>query len=153
MRYCICCISGAPPCRTPAYSLDLLLYAWHHRDFTDHIERQLAAFVASNEQRRSMQPMLRDERAFVSQLAPEYGVATVSRGQEPRRYVELLKVPSSFLPELVHLALRYIVQSGSWCWAVRRMRHRRLILTPQNTFVFARRIRPLHSKQGTLHSS
>ncbi len=79
-------------CRKPDYSVDLLIYAWHNREFVDEVERQLAAFVASNDRRRRLPAMPKDQRRFVQELAKEYRITTASQGQEPNRAVELFKV-------------------------------------------------------------
>eukprot|EP00884_Botryococcus_braunii_P016936 jgi/Botrbrau1/3926/Bobra.0365s0002.1 len=84
--------------RSPDYCLDLLIYAWHHREFTDQVERQFAAFVASNDRRRRLPAMPREERKFVQQLASEYRIAATSQGQQPNRAVELFKTNTASIP-------------------------------------------------------
>jgi predicted RNA-binding protein Jag len=79
-------------CRIPTYPLDLLAYAWKHRDWVEDVEQRLANFIVGRAQREKLSPMPKTQRALVAKLAGEYGLTTVSHGTEPNRFVELYKV-------------------------------------------------------------
>ena len=54
-------------------------------------ERHLEAFLTGDARRESLPPMTRPQRAVVHELAKNYGIATASYGDEPRRHVDLFR--------------------------------------------------------------
>jgi E3 ubiquitin-protein ligase ZNF598 len=83
--------------RRPAvWSGALLAAAKQQRSFVEGVERELESFVADKSvRRRTLAPMTTAQRVVVHGMAEQYGFASASFGQEPRRCVELLKTPSS----------------------------------------------------------
>lgn len=51
------------------------------------------AFVSSNERQQNLQPMRKPLREAVHEMAQAFALTTQSYGQEPTRYIRLIKVP------------------------------------------------------------
>ena len=77
----------------------LLTHAWSNKEWVQGIEGQLASFLsAKGSKRQSLPAMPRHQREVVHALAEQYGMASSSYKPEPRRYVELFKLPASSIP-------------------------------------------------------
>ncbi|KAI3426465.1 hypothetical protein D9Q98_008832 [Chlorella vulgaris] len=85
--------------KTATYNGLLLSAAQRHPRFVEGVERQLAEFVVDKQSRRvSLSSMPREQRAVVHAMAEQYGLASTSFGQDPQRYVELFKTPTTGIP-------------------------------------------------------
>ena len=95
--------------RQAEWSGALLAAAKQNPKFIKNIERELELFVVDKTaKRRALSAFPRVHRAIVHGMAAQYGLATISSGQEPNRFVEMIKPPSSSpaLPDrlLSHIA-------------------------------------------------
>lgn len=78
--------------RPVVWSGALLEAAKRDPAWVESIERELGMFVADGSiKRRVLAPMPQYQRALVHAMAEQYGLASASSGQEPRRAVELFK--------------------------------------------------------------
>ena len=91
----------------------LLAAGKRNPSFVRSVEKELESFVANpSSKRRSLQAMPRIQRAIVHGMCEQYGIATISAGQEPHRYIELIKVPSS-APALPDRMLSHVAETTS----------------------------------------
>lgn len=68
------------------------------RDFEKEIEMRLHYFIDSNEQELELEPMNSFRRRLVHNVAKTFNMETESRGEEPTRYVALIKTGDSAAP-------------------------------------------------------
>ncbi len=69
------------------------------REFSEDIGNRLRYFMESDETELELEPMNSYKRRLVHQIAKPYNFDSDSRGEEPGRYVALIKTSESQLPK------------------------------------------------------